>query len=89
MSINTDDKLKLFKEYGGSEKNTGSTEANVAVLTARINHMSNHLRTNKKDFSNQRSLQILVGKRKRLLKYLAVKDIAVYRTLIEKLELRK
>ena len=89
MSINTDDKLKLFKEYGGSEKNTGSTEANVAVLTARIRHMSNHLRANKKDFSNQRSLQILVGKRKRLLQYLAHKDIVGYRTLIEKLELRK
>ncbi len=89
MSINTDDKLKMYKEYGGSEKNTGSTEANVAVLTARINHMSQHLRTNKKDFANQRTLQILVGRRKRLLKYLAKKDIAGYRTLIEKLELRK
>ena len=89
MSITTDDKLKMYKEYGGTEKNTGSTEGNVAVLTARINHMSEHLRTNKKDFANQRSLQILVGKRKRLLKYLAVKDIATYRTLIEKLNLRK
>ena len=89
MGITIDEKLKIFKEYGGSEKNTGSVKANVALLTSRINHMTGHLKTNKKDHANTRSLTMLVGKRKRLLKYLAKKDIEAYRKLIEKLNLRK
>ena len=89
MSITAEEKLKIFKEYGGSEKNTGSVEASIALLTQRINHMSNHLQTRKKDHSNTRSLTILVGKRKRQLKYLSKKDIEAYRKLIEKLNLRK
>ena len=89
MNITTEEKKKFYKEYGGSDTNTGSVEANIAILSHRINHVSQHLRGNKKDHSNTRSLQIMVGKRKGLLKYLANKDIEGYRVLIEKLELRK
>ncbi len=89
MSISSADKVKLFKEYGGSEKNTGSVEAQVALFTHRINHMSKHLDKHKKDFSTERSLLKLVGKRKRLLKYLAGTDIEAYRSILEKLKLRK
>ena len=80
---------EIFKEYGGSEKNTGSIEGQVAVLTFRIKALSDHLRQNKKDFSCKRALLTMVGKRKRLLQYLAKKDITLYRELIEKLGIRK
>jgi len=80
---------EIFKEYGGSEKNTGSIEGQVAVLTFRIKALSDHLRENKKDFSCKRALLTMVGKRKRLLQYLAKKDISLYRGLIEKLGIRK
>ena len=80
---------EIFKEYGGSEKNTGSIEGQIAVLTFRITALSEHLRQNKKDFSCKRALLTMVGKRKRLLQYLAKKDITLYRGLIEKLGLRK
>jgi len=80
---------KIFNEYGGSEKNTGSTEGQVALFTFRIKELSQHLQTNKKDHSCRRTLLSLVGKRKRLLGYLAKKDITKYRELIDKLGLRK
>ncbi len=89
MSITSEVKSKIFKEFGGSEKNTGSVEGNIALFSERIDHISLHLRNNKKDHSGERSLKILVGKRKRLLKYLAKKDIETYRKLIDKLNLRK
>ena len=79
----------IFSTYGGSEKNTGSVEGQVALLTERINHISNHLKINKKDFSSQRGLMMMVGQRKRLLTYLSKHDLTGYRALIEKLGLRK
>ena len=82
-------KDEIFTEYGGNAGNTGSIEAQVALFTHRINHLSQHLRENKKDHSCRRALLTLVGKRKRQLKYLASKDIQKYRDLIEKLGLRK
>ena len=82
-------KDEIFTEYGGKAGNTGSIEAQVALFTHRINHLSQHLRENKKDHSCRRALLSLVGKRKRQLKYLASKDIQKYRDLIEKLGLRK
>ena len=82
-------KEEIFKEYGGSEKNSGSIEAQIALLTFRIKALSDHLRENKKDFSCKRSLLSMVGKRKRFLQYLAKKDISKYRSLIDKLGLRK
>jgi small subunit ribosomal protein S15 len=82
-------KQTIFTTYGGSAKNTGSIEGQVAMITERINHISNHLKTNKKDFSSQRGLMIMVGQRKRLLTYLSKHDLTGYRALIEKLGLRK
>mgnify|MGYP000948347303 CR=1 FL=1 len=80
---------EIFKEYGGSEKNTGSTEGQIALFTYRITMLSDHLQRNKKDHSCRRTLLSLVGKRKSLLQYLAKKDIQKYRDLIQKLGLRK
>ncbi len=82
-------KLSIFTEFGGKSTNTGSIEGQIAMLTERINHISTHLKTNKKDFSTQRGLMQMVGKRKRLLTYLSKHDLAGYRALIEKLGLRK
>ena len=82
-------KEEIFKEYGGSEKNTGSTEAQIALFTYRIQMLSEHLQRNKKDHSCRRTLLALVGKRKNLLHYLMKKDIQKYRDLIQKLGIRK
>ena len=87
--LTTEKKANIFSEYGAAAANTGSIEAQVAMLTERINHISDHLKTNKKDFSTQRGLMQMVGKRKRLLSYLSKHNLSVYRSLIEKLGLRK
>ena len=79
----------IFSTHGGSAQNTGSIEGQIALLTERINHISNHLKVNKKDFSSQRGLMMMVGQRKRLLTYLSKHDLTGYRALIEKLGLRK
>ena len=80
---------EIFAEHGGTAKNTGSSEGQVALFTFRINALSAHLRENNKDHSSRRALLGLVGKRKRLLNYIARKDIQNYRDLIEKLGIRK
>jgi len=82
-------KSTVFTTYGGKASNTGSIEGQIALLTEKINHISNHLKVNKKDFSSQRGLMQMVGKRKRLLTYLSKHDLSGYRALIEKLGLRK
>jgi small subunit ribosomal protein S15 len=82
-------KANIFANFGGKPTNTGSIEGQIALLTERINHISNHLKGNKKDFSSQRGLMQMVGKRKRLLTYLSKHDLTGYRALIEKLGLRK
>ena len=83
-------KANIFKTHGGSETNTGSIEAQIAMLTERIQHISAHLKAgNKKDFSSNRGLMQMVGRRKRLLTYLSNNNLASYRALIEKLGLRK
>lgn len=87
--ITQEKKKEIFTEYGGSETNTGSTEAQVALLTYKITSLSDHLRINRKDHSCRRTLLTLVGRRKRLLNYLAKKDINKYRALTAKLGLRK
>ncbi|HRN56171.1 MAG TPA: 30S ribosomal protein S15 [Agriterribacter sp.] len=84
-----DKKSKIFAEFGGKETNTGSIEAQIALLTARIAHISKHLQQNKKDFSSNRGLLQLVGERKSLLAYLSKNNLEGYRALIEKLGLRK
>lgn len=80
---------EIFQEHGGAATNTGSTEGQVALFTYRIQSLSQHLQKNHKDHSCRRRLLTLVGKRRKLLQYLAKKDITKYRELIEKLGIRK
>ncbi len=82
-------KAKFFADYGGAPANTGSIEGQIAILTERISQISKHLQDNKKDFSTNRGLMQLVGKRKRLLTYYSKHDLKGYRELIGKLGLRK
>ena len=82
-------KASFFTDFGGKPTNTGSIEGQIALLTERINRISEHLQANKKDFSTHRGLMQLVGKRKRLLTYLSKTNLQGYRQLIEKLGLRK
>ena len=85
----TIDKKKIFKKYGNDEKDTGSVYSQVALFTERINQLTNHLKLNKKGFNTQRSLQLMVGKRRNLLDYLREKNIIKYRELIKDLKLRR
>ena len=85
----TIDKKKIFKKYGDNEKDTGSVYSQVALFTEKINLLTNHLKLNKKDFNTQRSLQLMVGKRRNLLDYLREKNIIKYRELIKDLKLRR
>jgi len=79
----------IFNEFGGGATNTGSTEGQIALFTHRIKGLSDHLQENKKDHSSRRSLLRLVGKRRKLLKYLAQKDINKYREILQTLSIRK
>lgn len=81
-------KKEIFKEFGGDEKNTGSTSAQIALFSYRIKSLSQHLHKLPKDHASRRALLMMVGKRKRLLTYLKRKDLEGYRALIEKLGLR-
>ncbi len=87
--LTTERKSEIISTFGGDAKNTGSIEGQIAVLTERISGISKHLQSNKKDFSTNRGLLQLVGKRKRLLSYLQKHNLGGYRALIEKLGLRK
>ena len=89
MSITTEVKQNTIKEYAVHGKDTGSPEVQVAVLTHRINNLTEHMKNNKKDFSTRRGLLILVGRRNRLLAYVRNQDFARYKSLIERLGLRK
>ena len=89
MYLNKEVKQEIFKKYGKSEKNTGSAEGQIALFSYRIDHLSKHLKTNKKDFNTERSLVKLVGKRRHLLDYLKSKDIERYRSIVKELGLRK
>ncbi len=89
MYITPEIKKELFKKHGKSESDTGSTEGQIALFTYRINHLTEHLKKNHKDFNTERSLVKLVGKRRGLLNYLIKKDILRYRAIIKELGLRK
>jgi small subunit ribosomal protein S15 len=89
MYLTTENKRNLFKKYGKSETDTGSPESQIALFTHRIEHLTSHLKKNDKDFSTQRALLKLVGKRRRLLDYLKNIDIERYREIIKVLNLRK
>ena len=85
----TIDKSSIIAEYGRHEGDTGSPEVQIALLTARINHLNEHLKLNKKDHHSRRGLLLMVGQRRGLLDYLKNTDIESYRALIAKLGLRK
>jgi small subunit ribosomal protein S15 len=89
MYLTTEAKKEIFKEHGGSEKNTGVSESQIALFTTRINHLTGHLKQNKKDHGTEKALITMVGKRKQLLSYLKKYDIERYRAIIAKLGLRK
>ncbi len=89
MYLTTEKKQEFFKKFGKNEKDSGSAEAQVALFTYRISHLTEHLKKNKKDFNTQHSLIRLVGKRRSLLNYIKTKDIVRYRELIKELGIRK
>jgi small subunit ribosomal protein S15 len=89
MALTAERKAELIGEYKGHETDTGSTEVQIAILTERINNLTEHLKRNKHDYHTQRGLLKLVGQRRRLLAYLNNKDVARYRTILARLGLRK
>ncbi len=89
MALTKEDKARIVLEHGKSEKNTGSTETQIALLTERITSLTEHFKEHKKDTNSRRGLLKLVGQRRRLLKYMQRTDLAGYRELIEKLNIRK
>ena len=89
MYLTKEKKEEIFAQYGGESKNAGSAEGQIALFTYRINHLTEHLKRNRKDFNTERSLVLLVGKRRRLLDYLKNKEINRYREIIKQLDIRK
>ncbi|MCR4625586.1 MAG: 30S ribosomal protein S15 [Lachnospiraceae bacterium] len=87
--ITKEKKAAIIAEYGKTPEDTGSTQVQVAILTARINELTEHLKVHKKDHHSRRGLLMMVGQRRGLLEYLKKTDITEYRALIEKLGLRK
>ena len=86
--INLKNKQEIIKKYGKNEKDTGSAEVQVAMMSQKINELTEHLKDNAKDFSTKRGLLMLVGRRKRFLSYIKSKNIEEYRTLVKKLGIR-
>jgi small subunit ribosomal protein S15 len=89
MAVTKEDKARIVTTFGVGDKNTGSTEVQIALLTERITQLTEHFKIHKKDTNSRRGLLILVGQRRRLLKYLQRTDLMKYRELIQKLGLRK
>tara|TARA_B100000902_G_C26732517_1_gene632069 strand:+ start:249 stop:518 length:270 start_codon:yes stop_codon:yes gene_type:complete len=89
MSITTQEKEKIFNKFGANEKDSGSVYSQVALFTHKIKLLTSHLKNNKKDYGTQRSVQLMVGKRRKLLDYLKNKDIIKYRELVKSLKLRR
>ncbi|TND01579.1 MAG: rpsO [Bacteroidetes bacterium] len=89
MYLTTEIKKDIFKTHGKSEKDTGSSEGQIALFTHRISYLTEHLKKSPKDKSTMRSLVLLVGKRKSLLDYLKKTDIERYRAILKKLDIRK
>ena len=88
MSINLKNKKEIIKKFGANEKDSGSAEVQIAMLTEKISELTEHMKLNKKDFSTKRGLLMMVGKRKRLLSYLKEKNLDGYRKLIKDLKIR-
>ena len=89
MYLDTEVKKGIFADHGKSDADTGTTEGQVALFTLRIAHLTEHLKTNRKDFGTQRALLNMVGRRRRMLDYLKATDIERYRAIVKKLKLRK
>ena len=89
MTLTQERKRELTAQFGKSETDTGATEVQIALLTARINDLTEHLRDHKKDHHSRRGLLMLVGRRRRLLEYLQRSDLDRYRALVRELGLRK
>ena len=89
MAVTTADKARIVSQYQRAKSDTGSPEVQVALLTERINHLTEHLRNHKKDHHSRRGLLMLVGRRRRLLDYVKDNDVERYRALIARLGLRK
>jgi small subunit ribosomal protein S15 len=88
-TLTADRKQEIIAKFGENPQDTGSTRVQVALLTARINDLTEHLRTHKKDHASRRGLLMLVGQRRRLLNYLSKNDLEAYRALIAELGLRR
>lgn len=84
-----EEKLEIVKKYGANEKDSGNAEVQIALITKRINDLTDHFNAHKKDHHSRRGLMMMVGKRRRLLDYLMDNDIARYRTIIKELNIRK
>jgi len=89
MYLSSEKKKEFFAKHGGTDKNTGSAEAQIAMFTFRISHLTEHLKNNRKDYNTQRALMNLVGKRRSLLDYLTKVDVLRYRAIVKELGLRK
>lgn len=89
MNLSNEEKLEIIKKFGADEKDSGKAEVQIALLTARINKLTTHFSDHKKDHASRRGLMQMVGKRRRLLDYVARKDIERYRSIIKELKLRK
>ena len=89
MYLDSAKKEEIFAKYGKSNTDTGSPEAQIALFSYRISHLTEHLKLNKKEYNTERSLKMLVGKLRRLLDYLIEKDILRYREIIKELGIRK
>jgi len=87
--MTNEEKLNIIKEFGSNEKDSGKSEVQIALLTKRINDLTDHFNVHKKDHHSRRGLMMMVGKRRRLLDYLMDKDIERYRAIIKKLNIRK
>ena len=89
MQLTKEQKQEIFEKYGKSNTDTGSSEGQIALFSARIAHLTEHMKSNHKDYSTERALVMLVGKRRRLVDYLKAKGIERYRTIIKELGIRK
>ena len=89
MYLSSEKKVEIFGKYGKSNTDTGSAESQIALFSYRISHLTEHLKSNHKDYNTARALKMLVGKRRRLLDYLKDKDIERYRAIIKELGIRK
>ena len=89
MYLSKEAKEELFAKHGKGKNDTGSAEGQIAIFTQRIEHLTGHLKNNRKDYNTERALVILVGKRRSLLDYLTKKDVLRYRAIVKELGLRK